>query len=174
MDIIAIRAFARGGNMNKKIVFLAAAVFLAVSAYCADKPASGKAPAAPAAAAPAAPGGPTVIKGTVYGMEVSGNGKSSQLVVELPKNEKGWRDRTKISMVGALLVKDNFLQKSPACINSGDPVVVESTATSTQVVTNKPIVGKTTITKTTTKVIIYLGQNAIDYPNVKYKDGKNN
>ena len=166
--------------MHKKLVLLVVAVFLAGSAYCADKPAagskpaSGKAPAAPAAAAPAAPGGPTVIKGTVYGMEVTGNGKSSQLVVELPKNEKGWRDKTKVSMVGALLVKDNFLQKSPACINSGDPVVIESTATATQVVTTKPIVGKTTITKTTTKVIIYLGQNALDYPNVKYKDGKNN
>ena len=166
--------------MHKKLVLLVVAVFLAGSAYCADKPAagskpaSGKAPAAPAAAAPAAPGGPTVIKGTGSGMEVSGNGLSSQLVVELPKNEKGWRDRVKYSMVGALLVKDNILQKSPACINSGDPVVIESTATSTQVVTTKPIVGKTTVTRTTTRVIIYLGKNALDYPNVTYETGKNN
>ena len=174
MKVVVIRAFARGGNMNKNILMLVAAVFLAVSAYCADKPASGKAPVDPAAAAPAAPGGPTVIRGIVGGLELNSGGKSSDLIIELPKNDKGWRDRIKVKIGTAVLVKDNLIQKTNACINSGEPVVVETVSTSTQVATTKPLIGKTMITKVTSKMTVYLGQNALDYPNVKYKDGKNN
>ena len=155
--------------MNKKMLLLVVAVFLAVSVYCADKPDSGN---APAAAAPAAPGGPTIVKGIVAGLDF--NGKTSDLLIELQKNEKGWRDTIKVKIGGAVLVKNNVLQKNNSCINSGDAVVVETVSTSTQVATTKPLIGKTMITKVTTKTTVYLGQNALDYPNVKYKDGKNN